>query len=284
MERFGLVLEGGGLRGAYTAGALAWLNEHQITFDYGVGISSGAVLLACYAMNETKIPYEMMTHYIAEPETIGVQAFLKEKHYVAYRKVFKKDLLEKEHFSIKELREKNPDIEFGVYDLAQGKTVFFGAKDLDDELDLLRATCALPIASEVVTYKGKEYLDGGITKMIPIERAQEKGCTKFMVITTKPADFVRGPANKIVLFLMRLLYGKYPQIRKDYLVRHINYNHQMDVIKEEVKKGNAILVYPTKTIPISRFKGDSENLKKLYNLGYQDMEDRKEEIMKFVGK
>ena len=35
MEKYALVLEGGGMRGAYTMGALAWLNDNGITFDYG---------------------------------------------------------------------------------------------------------------------------------------------------------------------------------------------------------------------------------------------------------
>ena len=48
MEKIGLVLEGGGIRGAYTAGAVKWLNDNNITFDYGVGISSGSVYLALY--------------------------------------------------------------------------------------------------------------------------------------------------------------------------------------------------------------------------------------------
>ena len=284
MEKFGLVLEGGGFRGAYTAGALAWLNDHDITFDYGVGISSGAVVLACYALKDKTTPYNLVTKYITESDVVGLKAFLKEKHYVAYRKIFQEDLLKKEKFSAKELRDKNPNIEFGLYDMNQGKTVFFNAQDVDDHLDLLRGTCALPIASEVVELDGKKLLDGGVTKMIPIERAIEQGCTKFLVITTKPEGFVRKPANKIVLLLMRLLYPDCPQIRADYKKRHLNYIHQMELIDEEVKKKNAILVRPSVTIPISRFKGDPENLKKLYQLGYQDMEDRKEEIYQFLGK
>ena len=284
MERYGLVLEGGGMRGAYTAGATAWLNDHNITFDYGVGISSGAIALACFMKKDKETPYLLATHYIAEDGTVGLKALINEGHYVAYRKVFHHDLLEKQNFSVKELREQNPDIEFGLYDLTRGKTVFYNAKDLDDDLDLLRGACALPIASEVVEHNGSKLLDGGVTKMIPIERAMEKGCTKFFVITTKPEGFTRKPANKIVLFLMRILYPYCPQIRADYKQRHLNYVHQMNMIEEEVKKKNAILIRPSKTIPISRFKGDEENLKKLYQLGYDDMESRKEEIYQFMEK
>lgn len=284
MEKYGLVLEGGGMRGAYTAGALCWLNDHGIMFDYNVGISSGAVCLACYLINDTKTPYKMVVEYIGTDENVGLKAFLSEGHYVAYKHLFHDDLIEKEHFSVEPFKDIQVEGEVGAYSLEEGKTVFFDVKNVDPELDLLRGACALPIASAIVEIDGKQYLDGGITKMIPIERSIEKGCTKHLVITTKPADYVRKPASKIVLFLMRILYSKFPQIRKDYSVRHINYYKQMDIIDNLVKDGNAIMVRPSKTIAISRFKGDPKDLKELYDLGYSDMEDRKEEILQFMGK
>ena len=89
-------------------------------------------------------------------------------------------------------------MEVGAYDLGICKTVWFNAQDLDDDLQLLKACCTLPIAGDAVMYKGRKLLDGGITKMIPIERALEKGCTKMLVITTKPADFVRKPAGSFM--------------------------------------------------------------------------------------
>ena len=94
--------------------------------------------------------------------------------------------------------------------------------------------------SAIVNYRGKKLLDGGITKMIPIERALEQGCTKTLVITTKPKDYVRKPANRIVEFLMRIIYHKYPQIAKDYHVRHLNYYHQVEIINQQVEQGKAV--------------------------------------------
>ena len=185
---------------------------------------------------------------------------------------------------MKPLRDANPDMEVGAYDLGKGETCWFGPQDLDDELILLRGTCALPVASAVVEYKGRRLLDGGITKMIPIERAQEKGCTKFLVITTKPTDYVRKPASKIVRVMMKVLYKECPQVEKDYRVRHINYNHQMDLIKRLVSNGDAVLVNPSHTVKVSRWKGDPEKCEELYQLGYNDMESRKEEIFRFLQK
>lgn len=284
-EKIGLVLEGGGMRGAYTAGALAWLNDHHITFDYSVGISSGAVYLSCFLVNDKHTPYNMSVYYASSDECVGLKAFQKEGYYVAYKYIFEECLLAKEHMDIRPLIE-NPEVimEVGAYDLSQGKTVYFNNHELDPELVLLRGTCALPVASAVVEYKGRRLLDGGITKMIPIERALEQGCTKCMVITTKPKDYVRKPASPIVKFLMKQMYKECPQAAKDYEVRHINYYRQMDIIRKLVEDGKGIYILPSENVKVSRFHGDVKNTKKLYSLGYRDMEARKEEIFRFLGK
>jgi predicted patatin/cPLA2 family phospholipase len=284
MERIGLVLEGGGVRGAYTAGCLAWLYDNNIHFDYSAGISSGAVYLSCFLMGQPQIAKNMSTKYACDPNMTGFGAMVHCGHYVDYEMIFEKYLRGVEHMSCQPLIDANPDMEVGAYDLDLGKTVWFRPKDMDPELVLLRATCALPVAAETVEYKGRKLLDGGITKMIPIERAVEQGCTKVMVITTKPADFVRKPASKFIRFMMKRIYKDYPKVEEDYQVRHINYYKQMTMIKDMVADNKAMLMYPSETVKVNRFKGDEEKCLQLYNLGYADMEKRKDEILAFMKK
>lgn len=282
MEKTGLVLEGGGVRGAFTAGALAWLTENHIQFDYAAGISSGAVYLCCYEMDNTRIPYMMSVHYSCDPENVGIKAFGKEGHYVAYKHIFDHYLLETEHMDVTPLIDSGRNFEVGSYDLKQGKTIWFGPADLDAKMTILRGACALPIASAIVPFRDHLLLDGGITKMIPIERALEQGCTKCLVITTKPADYVRKPAPGAIKGLMHMVYPKYPQISKDYTVRHENYYKQMDLIENLVQEDKAIMIRPSETINVSRWRGNEKDCERLYQLGKSDMEAHREEIEKFL--
>ena len=282
MEKYGLVLEGGGVRGAYTAGALAWLSDNNITFDYNVGISTGALYLCCYLVKNKKAAYNMAVNYANSPECVGLRAFKREGHYVAYKYIVDEFLIHKEHLDISPIIDQKMPMDIGCYDLSKGETVYFGPEKMDKELVLLRGACSLPIASAVVEYNGMRLLDGGITKMIPIERALEQGCTKCLVITTKPADYVRKPASPIIKAMMKNAYKDCPQIVKDYGIRHLNYYKQVNIIKNLVGKGDALYILPSENIKVSRFKGDSEKTKKLYDLGYNDMEARKEEIFAFM--
>lgn len=174
MGSIGLVLEGGGMRGAYTAGCLAWLKDHNIKFDYSVGISSGALYLACFLEDRMDAAYNMSTKYAADSNNVGMKAFMREGHYVAYKYIFDNYLKEKEHLSVEKIKNEHMNMEIGSYDLEQGETVYFNSEDLDDDMELLLAACALPIASATVSFEGRKLLDGGITKMIPIERADRK--------------------------------------------------------------------------------------------------------------
>jgi predicted patatin/cPLA2 family phospholipase len=285
MEKIGLVLEGGGVRGAYTAGALAWLQDNHVTFDYYVGISSGAGYLAFGLLNDDEhSPKNMSTIYAADPHLVGVYAMLHCGYFVDYRKIFDVYLKGKEGTNVRKVLKEKPNMEIGAYDLNQGKTIFFGPEDLDPDMELIRGACALPIASEVVEYRGHRLLDGGITVMIPIERALEKGCTKCLIITTKPKDYVRKPTPKILRAAMKVVYKECPQLARDYSVRDKNYYRQRAIIDDLVAKGKAIDMLPSKTVNVSRWKGDREKCEELYDLGYSDMEDNREAIMKFMDK
>ena len=168
---FTVQLDNGEVIKAYTAGALTWLHDNGIKFDYGVGISSGAVYLCLYELGRMDALRNMSCDYATRSDIVGAKALLSEKHYVAYINLFKHYLLDVEKVDLQPLKDNKANIEVGAYDLKEGETKYYGPEDIDNGFDLLRGTCALPIASAVVEVGGKRLLDGGITKMIPIERA-----------------------------------------------------------------------------------------------------------------
>lgn len=284
MSKIGLVLEGGGMRGSYTAGALAWLIDNNIEFDYGVGISAGAINLCSYLLKNKNYLHDITVKYMSDKKNVGMVPLLKEHRYVGYDYMFDDLLQHQVKYDTTPIKEKNMPMEFGVYDLNQEKTIFFDAQALDDDLRMLKASCTLPIAGRIVDYNGYRFLDGGISIMIPIQRAFDAGCDKNLVIITKPEGYVRKAAGSFMQHLMKFNYPKYKKMVYDYTHRHESYNQQMELIEEKVKENKCLLIRPSQNIPVKRFSGDPENLKKLYELGYEDMENQKEEILKFMQK
>ncbi len=284
MTKIGLVLEGGGMRGAYTAGALAWLLDNQVEFDYHVGISAGAVHLYSYLLKNKDFLYDISVKYMSDKRNVGITPLLKEKRYVGYKYMFDDLLPQQLHFDITPVKTGNLPAEIGIYDLNQCKTVFFSPQDMDDDMKMIKASCTLPIAGHIINTDQYRFLDGGISIMIPIERSIDKGNDKHLIIITKPEGYVRKAANAFMRWMMNFNYRKYPQMVHHYTHRHESYNNQMSLIKNLTEQGSGYLIRPSKTIPVKRFSGDPENLKKLYDLGYQDMENQKEAIFSFMKK
>lgn len=280
-KKLSLVLEGGGMRGAYTAGCLSWLIDEGIEFDYAYGISTGAVHLTSFLMKNKDYLYSMSTKYIADKSVVGIRPLLHEGRIVGYNHLFKDILYRQLNFDIENVIGKTKTkAKYGVYDLKQDKTIYVPLKDMD--MTVLQAACTLPILGKVVKVNNHEYLDGGITKMIPIEEAVDDGCSDHLIITTKPINYIRKPANNFVVKLMSLVYRKCPQIGKDYKNRHLNYNKQIEIIKGLEESGHALYRYPTKESKVSRLGGSTEELIKLYELGRSDMEESRDKIYELI--
>lgn len=282
MNKIGLVLEGGGMRGAYTAGALCWLIDHDIEFDYGVAISAGAVHLCNFIDKNKKNLYDFSVTYVADKRNVGLIPFFKEGSYVGYDFMFDHILRDTAHFDIENLVNYKTHMEIGVYDLEQGKTNWYLKEDFKNDLQLLKAACTLPIAGKIVHYKWHKFIDGGVTTMVPINRSIEHGNNKHFVIITKDENYVRKPSGKGMDLALNALYHPYQQLREDMKKRTPIYYEEMDKVKELCERNEAILLRPTKNLGVSRFKGDHDQLKALFQLGYQDLEDRKEEIFAFL--
>ena len=277
-----LVLEGGGMRGAYTAGALSWLIDNDIEFDNAYGISTGAVHLCNFLLKDKKNLLDFSTKYITDKRAIGLKSILRCGHLVDYDFLFD-DLMTKQiKFDINKLNKVKANGKIGVYELSSGRTEYHSIKEI--KLEELKAVCTLPLLGKVARLGDRQMLDGGITDMIPIEQAVKDGNTRHLIITTKPGDFVRKPSNKAVVEIMKLRYTNCPNIGSDYEIRHNNYYIQISTIKNLVNENKAMYIYPSRSSKVSRLGGSHEELVELFELGKADMEANKKEIYKLLGK
>lgn len=272
-----LILEGGGLRGAYTAGVLTWLINEGIEFDGSYGISTGALHLTSFLLKDKDFLYNCSTKYLTDKKAIGFSSVINNGHIVSYDYLMNN--FKEKGLDITKLKDYPNIAKVGLYDLNASKTLYCNIQEMN--MDMLKAACSLPILGKITKIGNHEYLDGGITKMIPIEEAINDKMDKYFVIATKPLDYVRKPANIFVRLLMKIFYHKCPQIEKDYKVRHINYQKQISLIKEYVNNKDAIYMCPSKKTKVTRIGGSEEELIDLFNLGISDMENKREEILNF---
>lgn len=270
------------MRGAYTAGALSWLIDNGIEFDESYGISTGAVHLCNYLLKNKKNLFEFSTKYITDKGVVGLKPILRCGHIVDYDFIFDEFLAKNLKFNIKELNNVKQNGKVGTYELKTGKAEYHRVQEL--ELEELKAACTLPLLGKIAKLNDRKMLDAGITDMIPIEEAIKDGCNRHLIITTKPAGYVRKPSSKAVVEIMKLRYRDCPSVGNDYLVRHENYYKQISMIENLVNSNEAIYVLPSKKSNVSRLGGSRQELEELFDLGKADMEARKEDILAMFAK
>jgi len=277
-----LVLEGGGMRGAYTAGALSWLIDNNIEFTSAYGISTGAVHLCNFLLKNKQYLKEFSTKYITDKNAIGLKAILRCGYLVDYDYLFNHLLIGELKYDFGSLASIKCNAKIGIYELKSGRTEYLKVQNLN--VEELKAACSLPLLGKTAQIGDRQMLDGGISEMIPIKPSLDDGNDVHLIITTKPGDFVRKPSKKIVVDTMKLRYPNCPSIARDYSIRDKNYYAEIALIRQLQKDNKAIYIYPSKPSNVSRLGGSHDELISLYELGRSDMEARKKEIYTLLKK
>ncbi|MBQ8509568.1 MAG: patatin family protein [Clostridia bacterium] len=276
----GLVLEGGAMRGMYTAGVLDVMIENDIRVDGVIGVSAGAVFGCNYKSGQIGRSIRYNEKYCRDPRYCSVRSLL-----------FTGDLYN-EKFCYHDIPEtldpfdndafiKNPTPFWVVCtDVNTGEPVYHLCTDCGaEDLQWMRASASMPLASRVVKAGGYELLDGGVSDSIPLAWFRAQGYERNIVILTRPEGYRKEPTS--ALPLMKLALHRYPKLVERMANRHNDYNAAVELVESD-KSGNTLLLRPSRAPGVKRVERDPAKLRALYNLGREDALARLEEIRTFV--
>lgn len=281
-KNIGLVLEGGGFRGSYTAGALNWLADQGIFFNYTVTISAATPFAFLYLTNNIQQMHDISVNGLSDKNVFGIKPIFNEGSIVGYNFLINKYLRPFYKEALDKLRNSDKDMEVGLYNMTKQQLQYFNKSQFDDDVQMFKASCTLPLAGKMTEIKDNKYLDGGIRTMVSIERAIKTGHQKNLVIVTKDKNYVRKPNGFLLSTILKIVYRKFKTMLSTLDDRVGNYYNEMDTIYQLEEQSKALLIRPSKDTGVKRFSGSAEQLEEMYQLGYKDMEDRKEEIYKFL--
>ena len=262
----GLVLEGGAMRGLWTAGVTDVMMEHDIRPDGLIGVSAGAAFGCNYKSRQIGRAIRYNTRFAKDPRYSGWKSLLKSGDYFnaefGYHVVpYEYDIFDTETF------EKDP-LEFTVVctDVETGAAVYHQMDHVDyDELEWLRASASMPLASKIVEVGGWKLLDGGVSDSIPLEYYERQGYKRNVVILTQPLGYRKK--HLVLMPLMRLALRKYPHFLKALDERHLMYNCQLDYVAEAERLGRCLVIRPDEDIPIGHLSHDPQQMRLVYDMG-----------------
>jgi predicted patatin/cPLA2 family phospholipase len=280
MVQAGLVLEGGGMKGVYTAGVLDYFLDKGILFSSVYGVSAGACHMSRYLSGQKGRGLDVTLDYLDTGRYMSLKSLL------TTGDLFNVDMC---YHLIPEYLNPYDYERFDQYEgkaysvvtnLVSGKPEYLRIRDMRTDIVKIRASASLPLVSRNVKIGDRIYLDGGMSDSIPIAKSIMDGNQKNVVVLTKEVGYVRKPAHHLGLIKAR--YWKYPKLYQLMRERHIIYNDTMDYLDEQVDNGRAFVIRPQKVSGVGRTEKDAVKLRELYEEGYQDAKDCVEELMQYL--
>ena len=277
----GLVLEGGGMRGLFSAGVMDVMLEHGIRFDGIVGVSAGATFGCNYKSHQPGRVLRYNIRFKDDPRYMGLRSLLRTGDLVGAEFSYHTLPNELDVFDFDTFI--NDPAEFHVVctDVETGEPVYHRIDDMDDEgLDWIRASASMPLVSRPVSLGGHLLLDGGISDSIPLRYFQGQGFDRNVVILTQPKGFFKRRTKLMPLF--HLFMRRYPAIVQAMSRRHLMYNDELSYLDEQERSGNILLICPQDTLPIGRTEQKEAKMRHVYGMGRQTGEDMIQTIKDFL--
>lgn len=276
----GLVLEGGAMRGLFTAGIIDVMMEAGIEPDGIIGVSAGAAFGCNYKSRQPGRAIRYNTRFAKDARYSGIWSLLKSGDYFnaefGYHIIPKQyDVFDDEAF------DKNP-MEFIVVctDVETGKPVYQQLTRADyDTYEWIRASASMPLASKVVELAGQKLLDGGVADSIPLAYAESIGYDRNVVILTQPEGYQKE--HNPFMPLMRLALRKYPHMIEAMDTRHLMYNRQLEFVSQAEREGRCLVIRPKQKIPIGHISHDPENMRQVYDMGRDMGKEKLNDIKAF---
>lgn len=281
--KLGMVLEGGGMRGMYTAGVLDYLMDREFYPDGLLGVSAGACHGCSYASHQRGRSYQINLEHCRDKRYMSWSSWLKTGEFFnadfAYHRI-PDELVPYNYEKFERQRETMP-FYVGVTNVETGKPEYLPVQEMHRDVAYVRASSSLPLAARIIGIDGKRYLDGGIADSIPVDGMRGLGFQRNIVVLTRPAGYQKKP--NAMLPAIRMVYGmRYPKLVEAAAERHLQYNAELARIADLEAAGEVFVLRPSRRIDVSRLERNPKRLDAIYELGYDDARAAFDELQAFA--
>lgn len=268
----GLVLEGGGFRGIYTAAVLDVFLREKLFFNYVLGVSAGAAYGVSYVSGQ----YE---------RNLAVNRYVGDKRYCGWHNYFRKGSYFNWDFVYREIPEKLIPFSYEAFmssgirmrvvvtNCLSGNAEYpdLNNNSPDRFRELMTATSSLPFISRMINIDGNYYMDGGIADAIPVQQAFRDNMDRVVVILTRHEGYRKKESRATAI--LRMVYRKYPNMVKSFLERAERYNKTLDTIEQLAREGKVFIIRPQSPLKVARMENDPDKLKEVYDEAVRQMEN-----------
>ena len=278
----GLVLEGGGMRAAYTAGVLDCFMDRRVDIPSVIGVSAGANAGSNYVADQRERNHALFVDFVRDRRYQGLFTLASERSWFGMRFLFETLPDRLLPFDYEAFRGSPRTFTVCVTSCADARPAYFRQTDGDPRefvRTIMRASSSLPVLSPPVSVNGVKYCDGGVSDPIPIERSLADGNQSNVVVLTRSAGYQSsqqelGPVS-------RTLLRRYPAIIELTRLRHLQYSGSLARVEALERAGEAFVFRPQRPLAVDRIERNVSKLESLYRQGYDEALERTDELRRW---
>lgn len=276
-----LILEGGAMRGMYTSGVIDTFLENNIHVDGIIGVSAGALFGVNYCSKQIGRALRYNKKYINDKSVdyMSFKSLIKTGNLINKDFAFNELPFKLDVFDEKEFQKSKTDFYATITNIKTGKAEYIKVTNTEKQMEVFRATGAMPFVSQFVEIDNKLYLDGALGDSIPITQAMNMGYDKLIVVLTRPLNYKK---KKPLEILAKIKYKEYPNLIDAINTRYKKYNETIEKIIDLENKKEIIVIRPTKDLKIKRIERNIDKLQEMYNLGVSDCKKLLPNIKSFL--
>ena len=263
----GLVLEGGAMRGMYTAGVLDVFLDYGISFDGIIGVSAGALFGVNFLSKQKGRVIRYNKRFNGDKNYMGIRPLLRTGNIVSTEYAYERVPRELDSFDDAAFMASDVPFYAGITNIETGKPEYVQIRSVFEQMDVLRASGSMPFVSRPVELNAARYLDGGISDSIPYRKMLELGYERVVVVLTRDASYRKKPMNPL---LICLFYGRQKAFAQTMLHRHEEYAASLQELETLQHTGTACIIRPSAPITIGRLEKDPEKMEAVYQMGIRD--------------
>ena len=273
-----LVLEGGAMRGLYSAGVLDTFMRNNINVDVIYGVSAGALFGLNYKSRQIGRAIRYNLKYANEKNYMGLYSLFTTGDIMNQDFCFNKLVYELDKLDFETYQKTPVDFYAVVTNLKTGKPEYIKIDDAQKDMEYFRASGSMPFVSKPVEIEGNFYLDGAVSDAVPLKKALEANYEKIIVVLTRPL----GYRKKKSYLPYKLIYGKFPNFVETLNNSYKKYNETMDLIEKYESENKIIVLRPSKLIKMKRVEKNKNKLQSIYDLGISDCINKLDKIKEYI--
>lgn len=259
-----LVLEGGGMRAIFSAAVLDVFIQQQLEFKNIVAVSAGALFGVNLPSKQPGRALRYNKRFLNDHRYMGLCSLLTTGNIVNKDFCFYEVPMHLDPFDEAAFEAANCQFYVVTTNVQTGAPEYFLINNVFEQMELFRATSAMPFVSKMVPWEGQLYLDGGISDSIPFAFANTLGAEKMVVVLTRDIHYHKKP---MAPWLIKCLCRHYPALAEKLMKRHSVYNQQIEALHHLEEAGKVFVIRPSEPLKIGRLEKNWNNVQAVYDAG-----------------